>query len=240
MENSSKTTNGFHKGPMELYIVRISPPCRAVWLYLLQHEIPHILHEVDFSKKNASRIQEVFKNHPHQEVPLLVDGETIVFEGQAILRYLAMKYTDYAGYGLNIQQQMLSESVISWCFSEVHRIVGYTYIYPDFLDHYCLQTKESNECLIEHGLCQVTKILEVIENRYLMNNKYLTGPKVTIADSCVAIVLTLLEWSNFNLKMWPKLESWLNRIKQQPFWDDVHVSHNVHVKEIQRSSMTFD
>jgi glutathione S-transferase len=73
-----------------------------------------------------------------------------------------------------------------------------------------------------------------------MNNKYLTGPEITIADSCVAIVLTLLEWSNFNFKMWPKLESWLKRIKQHPFWDDVHVSHNVHVKEIQRSSMTFD
>ena len=43
---------------------------------------------------------------------------------QAILRYLAMKYTNYAGYGLNIQQQMLSESVISWCFSEVHRFVA--------------------------------------------------------------------------------------------------------------------
>lgn len=41
MENGvdEKKINGFHKhdkGPMELYLIRISPPCRAVWLYLLQ------------------------------------------------------------------------------------------------------------------------------------------------------------------------------------------------------------
>lgn len=48
----------------------------------------------------------------------------IVFYRQAILRYLAMKYTNYAGYGLSLQQQMLSESVISWCFSEVHRYIS--------------------------------------------------------------------------------------------------------------------
>lgn len=31
--------NGFHKGPMELYLVRISPACRAVWLYVIQVNI---------------------------------------------------------------------------------------------------------------------------------------------------------------------------------------------------------
>ncbi|VDI00454.1 glutathione S-transferase [Mytilus galloprovincialis] len=244
MENGvdEKKINGFHKhdkGPMELYLIRISPPCRAVWLYLLQHEIPHILHDVDFSK-HSTKIPEVFKSHSHQEVPLLVDGDIVVFEGQAILRYLAMKYTNYAGYGLSLQQQMLSESVISWCFSEVHRVIGYSYIYPQFLDYYSLKTTESNECLIEHGLRQVTKLLEVIENRYLMNNKYLTGPRTTIADTSVATVLVLLEWTNFNYKMWPKVEAWLTRVKQHHFWDEVHVTHTDFVKDIQRSSLIYD
>jgi hypothetical protein len=33
---TTKKMNGFHKGPMELYLVRISPACRAVWLYIIQ------------------------------------------------------------------------------------------------------------------------------------------------------------------------------------------------------------
>ena len=120
------------------------------------------------------------------------------------------------------------------------RVIGYSYIYPQFLDYYSLKTTESNECLIEHGLHQVTKILEVIENRYLVNNKYLTGPRATSADNCMATVLILLEWTNFNFKMWPKVESWLNRVKQNHFWDEVHVSHHEFIKEVQRSSLMFD
>ena len=28
--------NGFHRRPVELYLIRLNPPCRAVWLYMLQ------------------------------------------------------------------------------------------------------------------------------------------------------------------------------------------------------------
>ena len=28
--------NGFHRRPVELYLVRLNPACRAVWLYMLQ------------------------------------------------------------------------------------------------------------------------------------------------------------------------------------------------------------
>lgn len=36
VDKVSSKKNGFHKGPMELYLVRISPACRAVWLYVIQ------------------------------------------------------------------------------------------------------------------------------------------------------------------------------------------------------------
>lgn len=36
VDKVSTKKNGFHKGPMELYLVRISPACRAVWLYVIQ------------------------------------------------------------------------------------------------------------------------------------------------------------------------------------------------------------
>lgn len=34
--NSMKGMNGFHRRPLELYLIRINPACRIVWFYLLQ------------------------------------------------------------------------------------------------------------------------------------------------------------------------------------------------------------
>lgn len=103
-----------------------------------------------------------------------------------------------------------------------------------------MKPRDANEAFVERGLQEVTKILELIESRYLVTNKYLTGPRSTIADICVAVVISLLDWTNFNFKMWPKVEAWLNRVKQNHFWDEVHVTHNTFVKDIRRSSLIFD
>nr|XP_022343057.1 glutathione S-transferase theta-1-like [Crassostrea virginica] len=228
--------NGFHKGPMELYLVRISPACRAVWLYVIQNEIPHLLIDVDFSK-GPKQLPPVFRNQPHQEVPLLMDGEIIVFEAQAILRYLSMKYTASAGFGLSLQTQMLCESVISWSFGELLRSVGYLYVFPQFLEGYSFSPESANEVVVEKGLRQVTTHLEILENNYLEKSRYLTGSKVTVADTCAASVLVLLEWTGFSFKMWPKVDSWLTRVKQQMFWDEVHTTHNDFVAELERANL---
>ena len=34
--NNLHGLNGFHRRPLELYLIRINPACRVVWLYLLQ------------------------------------------------------------------------------------------------------------------------------------------------------------------------------------------------------------
>ncbi|KAK3085290.1 hypothetical protein FSP39_001136 [Pinctada imbricata] len=234
--DARKRINGLSKGPMELYLVRINPACRVVWLYMLQHEIPHILIDVDFSR-GPENLPVVFRTHPHQEVPLLVDGEVVVYEGPAILRYLSLKYTDGAGLGHTLKQQMAVESVINWANAELVRGIGYNYIYPQFLENYVFTPEKVNEAVVEKGLRMVTNHLEIIEKKYLARQKYLCGDRLTMADTCVAAVVVLLEWTGFGFKMWPKVETWLNRIKQQTFWDEVHTTHNEFVKEIQMAGL---
>jgi len=41
----------------------------------------------------------------------------------AILSYLAQHYTDHAGYGITLQNRFLTESLLSWANSELHRFV---------------------------------------------------------------------------------------------------------------------
>ena len=46
---------------------------------LLKHEIPHILIDVDFTNKKTA--PDFIAKYPHEEVPVLVDGEITVFDG---------------------------------------------------------------------------------------------------------------------------------------------------------------
>lgn len=48
-------------------------------ILLLQHNIPHILIDVDFSKGEAN-LPEAIRKHPHREVPILIDGDFVIFE----------------------------------------------------------------------------------------------------------------------------------------------------------------
>ncbi|KAH3769055.1 glutathione S-transferase theta-3-like isoform X1 [Dreissena polymorpha] len=228
--------NGFHRRPVELYLVRIYPACRAVWFYMLQHNIPHILVDIDFSQ-GESQLPDVVRKQPHREVPIIVDGDFVVFDGPAILTYLATTYTHHAGYGITMQTRMLSESIVSWANSELHRAVGFNYIYPQFLDKYTLPDERANEALIEHGLKQLSHHLELLEMKYLEKSTFLTGNRITIADTYVATILLQTEWLGTKLSMWPHVEKWLSRVKNQVFWDVVHSSHTVFLRELESRAL---
>ncbi|KAL4235460.1 Glutathione S-transferase [Mactra antiquata] len=233
---SMNGTNGMHRRPVELYLIRINPACRIIWFYMLQHNIPHILIDVDFSK-GEKQLPDAIKKCPHREVPIMIDGEFVVFEAPAILTYLATTYTDYSGYGITLQSRLLTESLLSWANSELHRAVGHNYIYPQFLEQYALPVEKANEVLVESGLKLLGRKLEVIEKKYLDKSQYLTGSRVTIADSFVATVLLQAEWSGTKFTMWPKVEKWLSRVKNQVHWETVHNSHMMYLRELERCAL---
>ncbi|KXJ08586.1 uncharacterized protein LOC110248574 [Exaiptasia diaphana] len=222
---SNKETSGAKQGPFKLYIVRISPCCRVVWMYLLQNNLPVELVDVDVFEGEHKQPSFTSLN-PHQEVPVLVDGKTSVFEGIAILTYLAQKYTNYAGWGKTPIEKNSVLSVLDWACFDLHRVLGYKYIYPHFLEKYHLKTHDDTETMVEKGAEDVTKHLELMENFYLKKNPYLCGTELTIADTYVATILSQSEWLEFDLGLWPKVAAWFRKVKEQEHWKTVHEKHD--------------
>ena len=94
--------------------------------------------------------------------------------------------------------------------------------------------------MTEHALRDVIRHLETLEQRYLASNHYLTGNRQTVADYFVGSVLVQMEWTGFRFKLWPKVESWVARVKRAEFWDTVHASHKEFVAELERNRFQFD
>eukprot|EP00112_Aurelia_sp_Birch-Aquarium-sp1_P012382 Seg2604.4 transcript_id=Seg2604.4/GoldUCD/mRNA.D3Y31 product="Glutathione S-transferase 1 isoform D" protein_id=Seg2604.4/GoldUCD/D3Y31 len=217
---------------MQLHIVKVSPSCRAVWLYCIRNKIKIDLIEVDlFAGEHKSPA--FLKLNPHGEVPVLVDGETSVFEACAILRYLAFKYTDHKDFGKSMAERMKTLSFITWASSELHRVVGYRIVYPQFFEKYHLPN-EANDALIDKGMHELTTDLETLEHHVLPGSKYLCGEEMTIADLYVATILVQLEWIDFDFSLWPKIINWMQQIKEIPQWAEVHEKHYGFVKELKK------
>ncbi|XP_012935247.1 glutathione S-transferase theta-1 [Aplysia californica] len=225
--------------PVHLYLVRISPPCRIVWLYMLQHDIPHQLIDVDFNQARPD-LPDAIKGLPHLEVPIMIHRDNVVFEAPAILQYLAREFTGHLGFGPGQQVRLLSESLVSWACGELHRCIGYNYVYPQFLERYALPDHEANEAMVEFSLNRVTTLLETLEKRYLQKSPYLTGQRVTIADSAVATVLVQLQWPGFSFKLWPNVLTWLHRVEHVDFWDTVHQVHSDFLGELLKCRYKFE
>lgn len=117
------------------------------------------------------------------------------------------------------------------------RAVGHNYTYPQFLEQYALPSDKANEIIVESGLKLMSRQLEILEKRYLEKSQFLTGNRITVADSYVATILLQAEWCHTKFTMWPHVEKWLSRVKNQVHWDTVHLSHTMYLKELERLAL---
>ena len=58
-----------------------------------------------------------------------------------------------------------------------------------------------------------------------------------MADSYVATVLIQAEWVGFSFRMWPRVATWLKRVRSQENWAQVHASHRELVTEIENAPL---
>lgn len=75
---------------IKLYYIRTTRSVRPRWL-LEEMGLPY---ELIHCERGDTEQLEYRKLHPHGKVPVLVDGETVLFESAAICAYLADKYPD--------------------------------------------------------------------------------------------------------------------------------------------------
>jgi glutathione S-transferase len=77
---------------MILYGDTYSQPVRAVYTFMKVEEIPFTFKTVNLMKGENKSKEYLEKVHPGGKVPVLRDGDFVLFESHAIMRYLHAKY----------------------------------------------------------------------------------------------------------------------------------------------------
>lgn len=189
---------------MKLYDLTLSGNCYKVRLLAALAGIPLEIVPVDFLAGEHKR-PPLSELNPWGELPILVDGEVVLRDSQAILVYLARRY---AGEAWLPNDPAAMAEVVQWlstAANEVQNGPGAARLVDKF--GYDLDKTDT--------LRRAARILPLIDAR-LADRDWLALDRPTIADCAVLPYVALAPEGGVALDDFPHIRAWIARVKALP------------------------
>jgi len=189
---------------MKLYDLELSGNCYKVRLFLSLIGKTYDLVPVDFLA-GAHKKPPLSEMNPFGEIPILVDGDLVLRDSQAILIYLARKYgseswlpTEASAMAQVAEWLMVAENEVARGPNDarLHDKFGYK------LDHTAAVAKSE-------------RLLDIFEG-HLNSHSWLAHERPTIADIACYPYLALGHEGRAPIGRRPNIISWVARIKALP------------------------
>lgn len=192
---------------MKLYQFPLSPNCQKV--VALAHEvgIPLDLVGVDIFK-GETRTDALLAKNPNGRVPVLEDGDFVLWESNAILGYLAARAgrTDLAP--ATPRERADVDRWIAWYgahFGPALRKVAFERVAKRLGG-----LGEPDDAIVQQGIAEFAVVAKVLEQA-LEGREYLCG-RLTIADFCFAPHIALTDSCGLDLRPYPRVHAWRERL----------------------------
>lgn len=206
---------------MLLYMHPVSNTCRPILHYIADNNLPIDQELVDLMTGEHHKEPYVSLN-PNRQVPTLVDGDFILSESSAILKYLADKF-DLPTYPKDLKKRAKVNEVMDWFNTSLYRDYGYGVVYPQIFPHHKRPSDEIQTGTLAWGKEGTKKWLQVLNDHWLGNaNSYLVGDALTIADYFGAALLTCGDPIRTEFKNYPNIARWLANMQAMPNWAKVN------------------
>ncbi len=201
---------------LKIYHNPLSPPsCKVRYcanLLGLEHE--GIL--VDLYK-GEQVTEEFLKLNPFGKVPVIDDDGFVLFESDAIIRYLCRKqksalYPSTYKQRARVDQWMDFSSMMLQM--AVNKVFGQRLIMPRL-------GREPDQSQIDMGEAQFARYMPVYEN-LLSENKFVCGDEFTIADLALLSATDPVSLLNMDTLNFSAFNKWRKRLTIKAFYTDVH------------------
>lgn len=213
-------------GDMKLYHIPSTRSVRPRWLL----EEMNINYELVLVTMEMSRQPEYKKLHPHGKVPVLVDGDVIIYESAAICAYLADRYFE-RGFAPSLQSSARAY-YYQWLFYAPLTIEApveqYMFHVLPNLPEKLLPKNQQTHVSEAEALAWFAKVCEPL-NEHLKNHEYLVENRLTAADVVTGGVLV---WA-FKLGMMKDetpAKAYVTKLMERPAFQraDAHVHSEGH------------
>jgi len=154
------------------------------------------------------RSPEFLAINPNGRLPVIVDGEFVLFESLAITLYLAKKHSPGKLYPGTLEGEAKAWQWSFWAIAEVDRGVNIWSLHA-----VRLPPDERDTALREEALKVIAAPFKVLDAA-VSKQPYMVGDGFTVADLNVAAVICRA--IDMDLSAWPHLKDWLMRCLDRP------------------------
>jgi glutathione S-transferase len=201
---------------VKLHFHPVSTASRPVVLFCAEAKIEYQPVVIDLMK--GAHYEEPFVTlNPSKQVPVLEDGDFVLTESSAILKYLADKVGSPA-YPKDPKARARVNERMDWFNTQHYREWGYHLIYPQVFPHHVRKSEEAQRGTIEWGREKSEAWLKVLNDNVLGNQKYLCGDSITIADYFGAEILAAGDLIGVSYKRFPNVDRWMGTMRTLPSW----------------------
>jgi glutathione S-transferase len=190
-----------------------SPFLRAVLLGLEEKGQPYRLQALG---PGESKSEAYLKIHPFGRIPAFQHGDLVVYETQAILRYLDDAFPEPALEPSDARTAAKMNQIIGindwYLFQQCNRVIGFNRIVGP-----ALLGIKPDEAAIAAAVPDTRRCIGVL-NELLGEGPFLTGRQLTLADLMVAPQLDFLAATpeGREILMGTRLEAWMERMRLRP------------------------
>ena len=189
---------------MKLYDLELSGNCYKVRLFAALAQIPLDIVAVDFLG-GAHKQPPLIDLNPWGELPVLVDGEVVLRDSQAILVYLAL---EYAKPGWFARDAAGMAEVVQWLSTAANEVQNGPAA-ARLVDKFGFAIDKADT------LRRSARILPLIE-AHLAAHQWLALGRPSIADCAVFPYVALAPEGGVALSDFPNTRQWLERVKALP------------------------
>lgn len=198
---------------MKLYYFPPSPNSRRAHTVGVHLGLSLELNLIDL-QKGEQGTAEFMQLNPTGRIPVLEDGEFVLWESTAIMQYLASQVES----SLWPKDERIRSDIMRWQSWQVaHWQPACQPLQFERVVKQLLQMGDPDPLVIEQATQKFHQEAAVL-NQHLADRTYLVSETLTLADFSVACDLTYAVPGQFPLENYPHIQAWFARIEQLPAW----------------------
>ncbi len=150
--------------------------------------------------------------NPVAQIPVVLDGDLVLRESNAILRYLAAKHEAWPLYPQPLAQRVVVEQWLDWvAYDLTHAMRG------AFLGGQLQEPPWNNAWFVQQGRADFSKCMALVDAELADGKPFICGSRFTIADIPLGLVVN--RWfsvQGFDKPHYARVAAYYERLSQRP------------------------
>ncbi|AMO92921.1 glutathione S-transferase, C-terminal domain protein [Collimonas fungivorans] len=153
--------------------------------------------------------------NPNEKVPVLVDGDFILWESCAIMQYLADQTPGQTVYPTELRARADVNRWMFWSAQHFAPAIG-IFHWENFIKG-LVGAGRPDPLELQRGLTDLETYAGVLD-RHLARRQWVSGPDLTLADLAIAAPLMVAAAGRVPLQPYTNLQAWFCRVQELDAW----------------------